>query len=101
MTNISADINFTKRAQKAIEIFEQSPSKSFHSFLLNGPLRTNFSPRAICEARKAGFVITSVNETLGNARGVRYTLISTPSWYQTIVLKPILSPMRAIQGVLL
>ena len=70
----------TKRGREAIEILQLHP-EGIHSFALANMMRwdTNYVPNAIREARKAGYDISSTNEKLGNAWGVRYVLISGPT----------------------
>lgn len=71
----------TKRAREALEIL-QAHSDGIHSFKLANLMRwdTNFVPRAISEARDAGYDISSAKEKMGDAWGVRYTFISGPTF---------------------
>lgn len=70
----------TKRAKQAIEILQSHP-EGLHSFNLANLMRldTNYVPRAVNEARAAGYSIASTREKMGNAIGVRYTLASSPA----------------------
>ena len=59
------------RAQRAIDFLRAAPNRTLTSYQLNTLLHTNFSPRAICEARKLGFTITGVSQL---DRSEKYTL---------------------------
>lgn len=59
------------RANRAIEILKRTPDGML-SCQLAKALNVDFAPRAICEAQKLGFRISSVWENHMNHREMRY-----------------------------